>query len=88
MVPSPQRDSAARARQLQPRLEVLDGYGALAEIYVLDRKTQGLTDSAAEAEEEANQQPVSQIGCCLLHQHHFLRFKIGLHLVFTSTSQL
>ena len=50
MVPSPQRDSAARARQLQPRLEVLDGYGALAEIYVLDRKAQGLTDSAAKME--------------------------------------
>jgi hypothetical protein len=56
-----------------------DGNGAPCKVYVFNFQSQGLTDSAAEVEKKANQDFVSQIGCCLLHESYFFWFNVGFH---------
>ncbi len=67
---------------------MLDGYGALAKVYIFYSQPQSFADSAAKVKERPDKEFVSQIGCCLLHQGHFLWLDIRFHWFSTVTSTL
>jgi len=70
---------ALGAGQLQAGFEMFNANCAMVEVHVFNRQTQSLADPTAEVEQEANQQPISQVSCCLLHQGYLFWFNISLH---------
>ena len=71
--------SALGAGQLQAGFEMFNANCAMVEVHVFNRQTQSLADPTAEVEQEANQQPVSQVSCFLLQQSYFLWFNVDFH---------
>jgi hypothetical protein len=60
-----------RARYLHPAFKVHNGNVALYEIYVINLQGESLSDPAAEMEQHANQQLITEIGCRLLYHDYF-----------------
>ena len=66
------------AGHLHSTFEMYDSQDGSVEVYVQHGQPQSLADSAAEMEEHADKQLVSQIGCYLLHLRYFFWF---LHFI-------
>lgn len=58
---------------------MLDGNRAVVEVYIFNRQTQSLADTATEMEEHSDKQFIPHVECRLLKQAYFAWFKICFH---------
>ena len=56
---------------------MLDSYGAMDIIYILNGKSKGFGNTTPKVEEQPYQEPVSQVPCCVLKLLYFIKFQIN-----------